>query len=55
MTDEDYMRMAIDEARRAERLGEVPIGAVVVYEPIDPATRRSLEKPQVIARACILR
>ena len=55
MTDEDYMRMAIDEARRAERLGEVPIGAVVVYEPIDPATRRSLEKPQVIARACNLR
>ena len=55
MTDEDYMRMAIDEARRAERLGEVPIGAVVVYEPIDPATRRSLERPQVIARACNLR
>lgn len=35
MTDEDYMRLAIAEARRAESLGEVPIGAVVVYEPID--------------------
>ncbi|WP_080800886.1 nucleoside deaminase [Arabiibacter massiliensis] len=55
MTDEDYMRMAIDEARRAEQLGEVPIGAVVVYEPIDPATRRPLAEPRVIARACNLR
>lgn len=55
MTDEDYMRMAIEEARRAEELDEVPIGAVVVYEPIDPATRRPLAEPQVIARACNLR
>ena len=52
MTDEDYMRMAIEEARRAEELDEVPIGAVVVYEPIDPGTRRPLAEPQVIARAC---
>lgn len=49
------MRLAIDEARRAEELGEVPIGAVVVYEPIDPATRRPLAEPQVIARAGNLR
>ena len=28
--DERYMRMAVDEARRAEAKGEVPIGAVVV-------------------------
>ena len=55
MTDEDYMRMAIEEARRAEELDEVPIGAVVVYEPIDPGTRRPLAEPQVIARACNLR
>nr|WP_270298436.1 hypothetical protein [Eggerthella sinensis] len=55
MIDEDYMRMAIDEAHRAEALDEVPIGAVVVYEPIDPATRRPLAEPQVIARACNLR
>ena len=50
MTDEDYMRMALDEARRAESLGEVPIGAVVVYEPIDRGTRRPLAEPRVIAR-----
>lgn len=55
MNDEDYMRLAIEEARRAEELDEVPIGAVVVYEPIDPATRRSLASPQIIARACNLR
>lgn len=27
-----FMRMALDQAREAEALGEVPIGAVVVYE-----------------------
>lgn len=32
MTDEDYMRMALDEARLAAEEGEVPIGAVVVHE-----------------------
>ena len=32
MTDEDYMRMALDEARLAAEEGEVPIGAVVVRE-----------------------
>lgn len=55
MTDEDYMRLALEEARRAAELDEVPIGAVVVYEPIDPATRRPLAEPRVIARACNLR
>ena len=45
------MRMALNEARTAGEAGEVPIGAVVVYEPIDPATRRSLAEPRVIARA----
>ena len=30
MTDEDYMRMALDEARRAAEMDEVPIGAIVV-------------------------
>ena len=54
-SDEDYMRMAIEEAHRAAALDEVPIGAVVVYEPTDPATRRPLAEPQVIARACNLR
>lgn len=55
MTDEDYMRLALEEAQRAAELDEVPIGAVVVYEPIDPATRRPLAEPRVIARACNLR
>ncbi len=30
--DETYMRIALDEARLAESIGEVPIGAVVVCE-----------------------
>ena len=51
MNDEEYMRMAIEEARAAGEAGEVPIGAVVVYEPIDPGTRRPLAEPRVIARA----
>ena len=55
MTDEDYMRMALDEARRAAEMDEVPIGAVVVYAPVDPATRRPTAESRVIARACNLR
>lgn len=51
MTDEDYMRLAIEEARKAAECGEVPIGAVVVYAPIDKGTRRSLAEPRVVARA----
>jgi tRNA(adenine34) deaminase len=31
-SDEEYLRLAIDEARAAERDGEVPVGAVVVCE-----------------------
>ena len=31
MTDEDYMRRALELARRAQGEGEVPIGAVVVH------------------------
>ena len=30
--DESYMRMALDLAREAEASGEVPVGAVMVYE-----------------------
>ena len=50
MTDEDYMRMAIEEARRAEELDEVPIGAVVVYEP-SILERAACREPQVESRA----
>lgn len=38
-TDDDYMRMALRQAERAAKQGEVPVGAVVVHEQ------------QVIARA----
>ena len=30
MTDEDFMRQALDQARRAGEAGEVPVGAVIV-------------------------
>lgn len=32
MTDEEFMAMAIEEARRAGAAGEVPVGALVVRE-----------------------
>lgn len=50
--DMEYMSLAMEQARLAADMGEVPIGAVVVYEPIDPATRRPLAPPRVIASAC---
>lgn len=50
-SDIEYMQLAIEEARKAGDLDEVPIGALVVYHPIDPATRRPLEEPRIIARA----
>ena len=30
--DQQYMRLAIEEAKKAEQLGEVPIGAVIIHE-----------------------
>ena len=51
LLDEQYMALALEEARAAAAMGEVPIGAVVVYEPIDRGTRRATADPQVIARA----
>lgn len=30
MTDQDYMRLALEQAAAAEKLGEVPVGAVIV-------------------------
>ncbi len=32
MSDEDYMRLAIRQAEKAAEAGEVPVGAVVVYQ-----------------------
>lgn len=43
MTDEEYMQLALAQARKAGELEEVPIGAVVVYEN------------EVIASACNMR
>ena len=39
LTDEEYMRMALEEAKAAEEAGEVPIGAVVVDEKGDVVAR----------------
>lgn len=30
MSDEDFMRHALDQAKMAEEIGEVPVGAVIV-------------------------
>ncbi len=30
--DEQYMQLAIEEAKKAQAIGEVPIGAIIVYE-----------------------
>lgn len=30
LTDEDWMKVALDEARKAAEIGEVPIGAIIV-------------------------
>lgn len=32
MYDEKYMKIAIEEAKKASNIGEVPIGCVIVYE-----------------------
>lgn len=52
-TDEDYMRMALDEARAAAEEGEVPIGAVVVHggKRLLKDGRTFTEGAKVIARA----
>ena len=55
-TDEFYMREALALARQAADLGEVPIGAVVVYDPVCKATRKPARtQPEIIARAFNLR
>src|SRR5690625_3019637 len=30
--DEQYMQLVIEEAKKAQAIGEVPIGAIIVYE-----------------------
>ncbi len=43
MTDEEYMQLALAQARKAESYGEVPIGAIVVHQG------------EILARACNMR
>ncbi len=51
MNDEYYMELALEEAQAAAAIGEVPVGAVVVYAPYDLATRRPIEEPRLVSRA----
>ena len=53
--DERFMAAALEEAKQAAEAGEVPIGAVVVYEPKDRATGASLAEPAIIAKGHNLR
>ncbi len=55
-TDEMYMREALTLAQKAADLGEVPIGAVVVYDPVNKETRKPINaQPEIISRAFNLR
>lgn len=40
MTDREYMELALFEAEKAEREGEIPIGAVLVFAT--PCSRRRI-------------
>lgn len=51
LQDATYMRLAIEQAICAGEAGEVPIGAVVVHQPWDRATRTPMAPAQVIASA----
>ncbi len=52
--DPRFMSMALEEARKAEALGEVPVGAVVVLDH-DPLTNLTLDEPQWVSSAHNLR
>ncbi len=41
-TDERFMRLALDEARKAREAGEVPIGAVVTADPTAHAEMQAI-------------
>jgi tRNA(adenine34) deaminase len=41
MTDEDAMRLALDEARAAAQHGDVPVGAVVLHKGVVIAQRHN--------------
>lgn len=56
MTDEDYMRVAIGQARKAANTGDVPVGAVIVCRGkiIAKAHNRKENKQNALAHAEIL-
>ena len=51
--DEGFMRAALNEAREAERAGELPVGAVIVYggEIIARAANRTEERGTALSHA----
>lgn len=53
MNDEEFMRMALEEAFEAEKSGEVPVGAVVVKDGAVVARGRNMRvfTPDEIGRA----
>ena len=55
MTDLDYMTLALEEAKKAADNGEVPIGAIVMQNPIEGAGAEKLinkvQLPRVIAKS----
>lgn len=44
MTDTEYMMLALEEARKAEAEGEIPIGALVVYRDLIIAAAHNEKK-----------
>ncbi|MDW8363695.1 MAG: tRNA adenosine(34) deaminase TadA [Myxococcales bacterium] len=59
MDDEHFMRAALEEARRAEAAGEVPVGAVIVVDGVIVARahnlRESTQDPTAHAEMLALR
>lgn len=55
LDDDFFMELALEEAKLAAAEGEVPIGAIVIYHPIDKATQKEIAPPKVIAKAHNLR
>ncbi|MBB3909349.1 tRNA adenosine(34) deaminase TadA [Anoxybacillus rupiensis] len=56
MNDEYYMQLAIEEAKKAEKIGEVPIGAIIVKNGEIIASAHNLRETEqrAIAHAEIL-
>ena len=46
----EFMGLALEEARKAALMGEVPVGALVILDH-DPETGEALENPLVISQA----